>query len=51
MTPARVKYVSMYGFCGSQVSLFMTPAGVKYLNMNDSFRCYSCMLRFSSKDL
>ena len=32
------KYVSMYDFCRSQVSLCMTPAGVKDANMCDSYR-------------
>ena len=38
MTPAGVKYVSMYDSCRSQVSLCMTPAGVKYVSMYDSCR-------------
>ena len=38
MTPAGVKYVSMFSVC-------LTPAGVKYVTINDSCRSlvFQCM--------
>ena len=45
ITRAGIKYVSIYDYCRSQTSQFMTPAGVKCVSMYDDRRSHvsQCM--------